>query len=173
MYLPKGLGFHVALRRFFHFVKSFLVTTFTFSTYSLYELISGIYHCQRCRIECLTKLLIANVKVFEMPRKRRQGMYTDSHGSIPALGFLFPSSFFNYAMADVISSSFFFCRKSLGKGTGKTDISTCKITEYFPLRRSNRKTEKQLEVSFVCFSNVRRLFGNLLVWMIIQDFKLF
>ncbi|VDK87504.1 unnamed protein product [Litomosoides sigmodontis] len=37
-------------------------------------------------------------------------------------------------------------KRSVGKGTAKTeDTSTHKITEYFPLRRSSRKTEKQLE----------------------------
>ncbi|VDN82715.1 unnamed protein product [Brugia pahangi] len=36
--------------------------------------------------------------------------------------------------------------KSVGKKTEKSDdASTHKITEYFPLRRSSRKTEKQLE----------------------------
>ncbi|VDO33979.1 Protein set-1, putative [Brugia malayi] len=36
--------------------------------------------------------------------------------------------------------------KSVGKETEKSDdASTHKITEYFPLRRSSRKTEKQLE----------------------------
>ncbi|KAL4001694.1 Histone-lysine N-methyltransferase set-1 [Acanthocheilonema viteae] len=36
--------------------------------------------------------------------------------------------------------------KSVGRGTEKADdTSTHKITDYFPLRRSNRKTEKQLE----------------------------
>ncbi|EFO26147.2 hypothetical protein LOAG_02341 [Loa loa] len=36
--------------------------------------------------------------------------------------------------------------RSVGKGTEKADdTSNHKITEYFPLRRSNRKTEKQLE----------------------------
>uniref|UniRef100_A0A0R3RFZ7 SET domain-containing protein n=1 Tax=Elaeophora elaphi TaxID=1147741 RepID=A0A0R3RFZ7_9BILA len=52
----------------------------------------------------------------------------------------------------MLFKAFLLCRKegSFGKGNEKADdTKTHKITEYFPLRRSSRKTEKQLEVCFL------------------------